>query len=46
MTLTRPTETYAVFTWDTFTWGKCHFTIENVTQYKEMLIYLGQMCLV
>ena len=26
---------YAVFTRDTFTWGKCHFTIENVTQYNR-----------
>ena len=24
-----------MFTWDTFTWGKCHFTIENVTQYNR-----------
>ena len=26
---------YAVFTRDTFTWDKCHFTIENVTQYNK-----------
>ena len=26
---------YTVFTWDTFTWGKCNFTIENVTQYNR-----------
>ena len=25
----------AVFTRDTFAWGKCHFTIENVTQYNR-----------
>ena len=25
----------AVFTRDTFTWGKYHFTIENVTQYNR-----------
>ena len=24
-----------MFTRDTFTWGKCHFTIENVTQYNR-----------
>ena len=27
--------TNAVFTRDTFTWGKCHFTIENVMQYNR-----------
>ena len=27
--------TNAVFTRDMFTWGKCHFTIENVTQYNR-----------
>ena len=27
--------TYAVFTRDTITWGNCHFTIENVTQYNR-----------
>ena len=26
---------YAMFTQDTFTWGKCIFTIENVTQYNR-----------
>ena len=29
---------YAVFTRDTFTWDKCHFTIENVTQYNSQFI--------
>ena len=28
-------ETYPMFTWDMFTWGKCHFTIGNVTQYNR-----------
>ena len=27
--------TDAVFTRGTFTWGKCHFTTENVTQYNR-----------
>ena len=26
---------FAVFTRDMFTWGKCYFTIENVTQYNR-----------
>ena len=29
------TTTYVVFTRDTFTSGKCHVTIENVTQYNR-----------
>ena len=32
--------TNAVFTRDTLTCGKCHFTIENVTYYYRNVIYL------
>ena len=32
--------THAVFTRDTFTWGKCHFTVANVTQYNRNVLRL------